>query len=137
MVETSSPGASIYLGPELIGTGTATVTLDVGEYTIRISHPGSEEVIRKVAVVADDTTVERVTLVALPVAKVPDDKKDDDEASAAWVPWVLVGAAVVGGTVAAILLATSGGDDTVRGPATLGIDPNGAWRDPITFGGRR
>lgn len=136
MVETSAPTAAIYLGAELIGTGTATVTVDAGEYTIRVSHAGSEEVIRKVKVLPDDTTVERVTLVALPVAK-PPEPKEDDEASAAWVPWVIVGAAVVGGTVAAILLLSGDEDSTPRGPAVLGIDPNSAWRDPLTFGGRR
>jgi hypothetical protein len=137
MVEASAPTASIFLGPELIGTGTATVTLDAGEYTIRVAHAGSEEVIRRVKVVADDTTVERVTLVPLPVAKLPDDKKTDDEAGAGWVPWVLVGAAVVGGTLAAILLLSGDEEDTIRGPAVLGIDPNSAWRDPATFGGRQ
>jgi hypothetical protein len=137
MVEVSSPSASIYLGAELIGTGTTTVSLDPGEYTIRVTHAGSEEVIRKVKVAADDTTVERVTLVPLPVAKPPEDKKPDDEAGAAWLPWVLVGAAVVGGTVAAILLLSGDEDSTVRGPAVLGIDPNSAWRDPLTNGGRR
>lgn len=137
MVEVSSPTASIYLGAELIGTGTATVTVNAGEYTIRVTHAGSEEVIRKVKVLPDDTTVERITLVPLPIAKVPDPKKDDDEASAAWVPWVIAGAAVLGGTVAAILLLSGDDDSTVRGPAVLGIDPNSAWRDPLTNGGRR
>lgn len=136
MVEVSAPTASIYLGAELIGTGTATVTLDAGEYTIRVTHSGSEEVIRKVKVNADDTTVERITLVPLPVAKPPEPKKDD-EASAGWVPWVIAGVAVLGGTVAAILLLSGDEDSTPRGPAVLGIDPNSAWRDPLTNGGRR
>lgn len=138
MVEVSGKGASIFLGPELVGTGAVTLTLDAGEYTIRVAQAGSEEVIRRVKVRADDTTVERVTLVPLPVAKLPDDKKgDDDEAGAGWVPWLLVGAAVVGGTVAAFLLLSGDEDTTVRGPAVLGIDPNSAWRDPATFGGRQ
>jgi len=137
VVEVASPYAVIYLGQQQIGTGTATVELEPGDYTIRITNAGSEEVIRKVRVTSAETTTERVQLTA--IAVVPPKKTDPDEADSGsgWVLWVVIGAAVVGGTIAAIALTQDSGDTTVRGPAVLGIDPAGAWRDPATFGGRK
>jgi len=137
VVEAGSPGASIYLGRDLIGTGTATVDLAPGDYTIRITNPGSEEVIRKVRVTSAETTTERVKLTAIAVVPPTKPKPDEADSGSGWVLWVVIGAAVVGGTIAAIALTQDSGDPTVRGPAVLGIDPAGAWRDPATLGGRK
>jgi hypothetical protein len=138
VVEASSPEAQIQLGTEYMGTGNATAELSVGEYTIRVSLQGFQDVIRKVVVKEGQTTAEPVKLVPLvttpPVGK--EKKKDEPTASGAWWPWVLVGAAVVGGAIAIIAVTSGSGDDTVRGPAILSIDGSAAWRDGATIGGR-
>lgn len=135
VVEASSPSAVIQVGPDTLGTGTATTLLPPGEYTVRVSQPGYEDVIKKVTVISGETTREQVTLVAVAPVLPPDKPPQDDDSD--WVVWAVVGALVVGGAVAAIALTTDSGDDTPRGPALLGIDPGGAWRDPATIGGRK
>lgn len=138
VVEASSPEAQIQLGTEYMGTGNATAELPPGEYTIRVSLQGYQDVIRKVTVKEGQTTAEPVKLVPLvttpPVGK--DKKKEEPSAGAPWWPWVLVGAVVVGGAVAIIAATSGSGDDTVRGPAILSIDGTAAWRDGATIGGR-
>lgn len=137
VVEAGSPDAVIQLGGDYLGTGTATRELAPGEYTVRVSQPGFQDVIKQVVIKSGETTREALTLVAIaPPPPKPKPPSDDDDS--AWVVWAIVGAAVVvGGAVAIIALTSDSGDDTVRGPAVLGIDPSGAWRDPATIGGRK
>lgn len=139
IIEVDSPDATITLGTEYLGTGTATRELAPGEYTIRVSQPGFEDIIRKLVVRSGETTAQSFRLVAIVGPMKPDKPKkpdpDDDEMD--WVIWAIVGAVVVAGAVTVVALATSGDDDVPRGPAVLGIDGTGAWRDPATIGGRR
>jgi hypothetical protein len=137
VVEASSKKAQILLGVDLVGTGRVSLELEPGEYTIRVTEPGHEDVIRKVMVDSEKTTTEAVAMVAIvkPPVEPPAEPKVG-KSSSGWILWAVVGAVVVGGTVAVIALSSGSGDDVVRGPAVLGIDGSSAWRDPATFGGR-
>ncbi len=138
IIEVDSPDATITLGTEYLGTGTATRELAPGEYTIRVSQPGFEDIIKKLVVRSGETTAQSFRLVAIVAPTKPDKPKkpaDDDELD--WVIWAIVGAVVVAGAVTVVVLATGGDEDVPRGPAVLGIDGTSAWRDPATIGGRR
>ncbi len=138
VVEASSKKAQIFLGAELVGSGRVSLELEPGDYTIRVTEAGHEDVIRKVTVDSEKTTTETVAMVAIakpPVETPP--KAKVEKGGSGWVLWAVVGAVVVGGTVAVIALSSGSGDDVVRGPAVLGIDGSSAWRDPATFGGRQ
>ncbi len=138
IIEVDSPDATITLGTEYLGTGTATRELAPGEYTIRITQPGFEDVIKKLVVVSGETTAQSFRLVPIVGTTKPDKPKKphhDDEMD--WVIWAIVGAVVVAGAVTVVALATGGDDEVPRGPAVLGIDGTSAWRDPATIGGRR
>jgi len=140
VIDVDSPDAIIQLGAEYIGTGTATSELAPGEYTVRITQKGFQDIIKKLVVKGGQTTQESFRLVAIvgdlgPGTPKKPKGKDDDELD--WVIWAIVGAVVVGGAVAVVALTTGGSDDVARGPAVLGIDGTSAWRDPATIGGRR
>lgn len=137
VIETSSPDAVIQLGADPLGTGTATTELAPGEYTVRVSLPGHQDIIKQVVVEGGQTVTERFTLVAIAPPPPPDKAPRADDDDGGWVVWAVVGAVVVAGAVAVIALTTDSGDDIARGPALLGIDPGGAWRDPATIGGRK
>ncbi len=138
VIDVDSPDAVIQLAGEYLGTGTATSELAPGEYTVRITHKGFQDIIKKLLVKSGETTHESFRLVAIVGDLGPTKPKkpaDDDELD--WVIWAVVGAVVVGSAVAVIALTAGGEDDVARGPAVLGIDGTSAWRDPATIGGRR
>lgn len=140
IIDVDSPDAVIQLGTEYLGTGTATTELAPGEYTVRITQKGFQDIIKKLSVKSGQTTSESFRLVAIvgdigPSKPKKPKTEDDDEMD--WVIWAIVGAVVVGGAVAVVALTTGGDDDIARGPAVLGIDGSSAWRDPATIGGRR
>lgn len=139
MITVDAADAEIQLAGDYLGTGSATAELPVGEYTVRVTRPGYADIIKKVTVRAGSTTEEHLTMVALG-DKPPDDKpkpKPDDDDGINWVLWGVVGGVVVVGAITVIALAADSGSDIARGPAVLGIDAAGAWRDPATIGGRK
>jgi hypothetical protein len=132
------PGAAVYVGTDLAGTGNVRLEKLPGEYTIRVVQDGYVEQIVTATVVAGETTTRTVELVMAGDGKKPgDDKKiDDDDGGGDWILWAVIGAVVVGGTIAIIAATSSGGDDTVRAPVVFSIDGNNAWRDASVSGGR-
>lgn len=141
VITTNVPGATIYLGAEVVGTGEATVTRPAGEYVVRVTRDGYEERIEKVAIVAGETTERTLALTMASVGTTkpgkPGEPRVDDDEGTDWVLWAVIGAAVLGGTIA-VIAATSGGDDEpARGPVVFSIDPGNAWRDVGVQGGRQ
>jgi hypothetical protein len=137
LVVETSPKASIFLGADLVGTGRAQLELEPGVYTVRVSEAGYNDAIKEFTVASEQTTTEKVTLVAIPKPPVTAPPKTVAKSDSTWVLWAVVGAVVLGGTVAAIAIGADSGDSVVRGPALLGVDASSAWRDPVTFGGRQ
>lgn len=141
IVEASVPTATIYVGADYAGTGSATVSKPPGKYSVRISAAGFDEQVMEVEVAAGETTTRSVQLVAS-VMKAPGEgekKKEevaDDDGGSGWVLWAIIGGVVVAGAVTAIALAASSDDGPARGPVVLSTDPNNAWRDAAVTGGR-
>jgi hypothetical protein len=141
IVETNRIQAQIFIDQEYAGTGTATIERPPGRYTLRLTHPGDETQFVQVDIESGKTATRQFTLKPSAQAGGPGDpskpapKVDDSDDS--WVLWVIVGAVVVAGAATAIGIAASGDDARPSGTLLLGLDPSGAWRDPITRGGRR
>lgn len=141
VVRTNVPGATIYLGAEVIGTGEATVTRPAGDYVVRVTRDGYEERIETVAIVAGETAERTLAMTMSSVGTTkptkPDKPKVDDDDGTDWVLWAVIGAAVLGGTIAVIAATSGGDDDPARGPVVFSIDPGNAWRDVGVQGGRQ
>lgn len=137
VIEPNVPGAAVYVGTDLAGTGNVRLEKLPGEYTIRVAQDGYVEQIVTATVVAGETTTRTVELVMAGGGKKPGDgKKIDDDDGGDWILWTVIGAVVVGGTIAIIAATSGGGDDTVRAPVVFSIDGNNAWRDASVIGGR-
>ncbi|MCA9516269.1 MAG: PEGA domain-containing protein [Myxococcales bacterium] len=146
VVDASVPTATIYVGTDYAGTGTATISKPPGKYTVRVAADGFDEQVMEVEVTAGGTVTKSVTLVAS-VMKAPDDGKkkpddpskkkiDDDDDGSDWILWAVIGGVVVAGAATAIALAASSDDGPTRAPVVLSVDPNNAWRDAAVTGAR-
>ena len=136
VVTANVAGAKIFVGAELVGTGSVELERPAGEVVVRVVHDGYLEQIVKVAVVAGETVERRVDLaMAGPVDPGPGKKKIDDGGDSDWILWAVVGAVVVGGTIAIIAATTGGEDESPRAPVVFSIDRNNAWRDQAVIGG--
>lgn len=136
----ATPGdAAIFVGEEAVGAGDVTIEREAGEYTVHIVAKGFEDQIFKVVVPAGGEVVKEIALKVVAVTTPPDKdpKKVKPSGGMSWVWWTVIGVAVVGGAVAiGVLASQSDGASSPRGPALIGLDPGGAWRDPATLGGR-
>ena len=136
----ATPGdAAIFVGEEAVGAGDVTIERKAGEYTVHIVAKGYEDQIFKVTVPAGGEVTKEIALKVVAVTTPPekDPKKVKPSGGMSWVWWTVIGVVVVGGAVAiGVLASQSDGGSSPRGPALIGLDPGGAWRDPATVGGR-
>ncbi len=137
----ATPGdAAIFVGEEAVGAGDVTIEREAGEYTVHIVAKGYEDQIFKVTVPAGGEVTKEIALKVVAVTP-PDPDKDPKKVKPSggmsWVWWTVIGVVAVGGAVAiGVLASQSDGASSPRGPALIGLDPGGAWRDPATLGGR-
>jgi len=136
VIQPNVPGAAVYIGTDLVGTGNVSVDKPAGKYTVRVVHDGYVEQIVEVTVEAGETTTRDVELAMAGGPGPGGGKKIDDDDDDDWILWTVIGAVVVGGTIAVIAATSGGGDDTVRAPVVFSIDGNNAWRDASVTGGR-
>ena len=135
----ATPGdAAIFVGEEAVGAGDVTIEREAGEYTVHIVAKGFEDQIFKVVVPAGGEITKEIVLKVVAVTPPDKDpKKVKPSGGMSWVWWTVIGVVVVGGAVAiGVLASQSDGASSPRGPALIGLDPGGAWRDPATLGGR-
>lgn len=140
IIETNRIQAQIFIDQEYAGTGTATIERPAGRYTLRLTHPGDETQVIEVDIASGQTATRQVALKSNTFTGKGDPTKPPpqaDDGGSDWVIWVIIGAVVVAGAATAIGFAASGDDPKPSGTLLLGLDPSGAWRDPVTRGGRR
>ncbi|TNF26061.1 MAG: PEGA domain-containing protein [Deltaproteobacteria bacterium] len=138
VIRPNVPGAAVYVGTDLVGTGTVELEKPPGDYAVRVVQDGYLEQIVSVTVVAGQKTTQEIELkmAAGGIGPGPGGGKIDDDDDDGWILWTVIGAVVVGGTIAVIAATSGGGDDTVRAPVVFSIDGNNAWRDASVIGGR-
>lgn len=137
-VETTPPGADIYVDRDFVGVSPVTLRLKKGRYVIRAARVGFDEKMQAVDVEPGKTVALALTLapVAVPIPAGPVPTKEREEEGQAfyetWWFWTAVGAVVIGAGTTAVVLA-SRKTSSASGQAQFTLDPAYADRDVTLY----
>lgn len=144
-IETTPPGADVYVDRDFVGVSPVTLRLKKGRYLVRAARVGYDEKMQTVNVEPGQTVALALNLVpiAVPLPEGPVPVQEREEEGQAfyetWWFWTAVGAVVIGAGTTAVVLA-SRKTSSSSGQAQFTLDPAYADRDvtlyPPTLPGR-
>lgn len=137
-VETTPPGADVYVDRDFVGVSPVTLRLRKGRYVIRAARVGYDEKMQVVDVEPGKTVGLALNLapIAVPVPSGPVPTKGREEGEPAfyetWWFWTAVGAVVIGAGTATVVLA-SRKTSSASGQAQFVVSPAYADRDVTLY----
>ncbi len=137
-IQTSPPGADIYLDRDFVGVSPVTLRLKKGRYLVRATRVGFDEQVQTVDVEPGKALAVSLTLtpvqVPVPTGPVPVQGREEEKTAfyETWWFWTAVGAVVIGAGTTAVVLA-SRRTSTATGQARFALDPTYAPRDVMLY----
>ncbi len=137
-VQTTPPGADVYVDRDFVGVSPVTLRLKKGRYVIRAARVGYDEKMQAVEVEPGQTVALALTLtpleVPVPAGPVPTKGREEQETAfyETWWFWTAVGAVVIGAGTTAVVLA-SRKTSSASGQAQFTLDPAYADRDVTLY----
>lgn len=137
-IETTPPGADIYLDKDFVGASPVTLRLQKGRYVVRATRVGYEEKVQTVEVEPGKALTIALNLapiqVSLPEGPVPVKEREEEGPAfyETWWFWTAVGAVVIGAGTTAVVLASRKAS-SANGKAQFTLDPAYADRDVTLY----